>query len=69
LNWIQIELKKNGMKIDEEGIEILFVNMILEFYFFQKDQLFWKHTVSCFLIWEWAKQISVWNSPRDNNNL
>jgi hypothetical protein len=35
----------------------------------QKDQFFWKDTISWFFIWEWAKQISVWNYPRDNNNL
>jgi hypothetical protein len=40
LNWIQIELKKNGMKIYEEGIENLFVNMILKKKNLQKDQFF-----------------------------
>jgi hypothetical protein len=30
LNWIQIELKNNAMKIDEEGIENLFVKYDLE---------------------------------------
>jgi hypothetical protein len=30
LNWIQIQLKKNGMQIDVKGIENLLVNTVLK---------------------------------------
>jgi len=51
---MKIELKRNKMQIDGEGIEIFLVNVMLKIF---------KNTLPCLFIWEWAKHILVWNCP------
>jgi hypothetical protein len=33
LNWIQVQLKSNGIQIGGKDSEILLMNMVLEFFF------------------------------------
>jgi hypothetical protein len=46
-NWIQIQVKTNGMQIGEKGITNIFMNMMLEKENFTKSHIR-KETFPCF---------------------
>jgi hypothetical protein len=60
LNWIQIQLKRNGMQISTKGIENVLVTMSFKNANFKETQI-WKDTFPFLFTWQLVKQIPIWN--------